>query len=224
MPTRNQKVLLTSMSGVADTEAPSVSTFTATSPSTSLDIPITAFTASEEGVSFIITESSTPPEVDAAGWSETAPETYTVAEDDTYTLYPWVKDAAGNVSAEFDTPVSVVVDTTAPTVAITLSDYAFKTGDTATVTFTFSEEPTGFAEADITAPNGTLSAFGVTADPLVYEATFTPDADVSDATNVITVGTSWTDAAGNAPAGSTTSDNYAVDTVAPTVTIAAVYL
>src|SRR3990172_1089140 len=110
-------------------------------------------------------------------------------------------------------------DVTAPTVAITLSDYALKIADTATVTFTFSEAPVGFAEADVTAPNGSLSSFGVTGDPLVYTAIFTPTASVTDATNVITVGTGWTDAAGNPPAGSTNSDNYAVDTVAPTVVI-----
>ena len=113
-------------------------------------------------------------------------------------------------------------DVTAPTVAITLSDYALKIGDTATATFTFSEAPTGFTEADVTAPNGSLSSFGVTGNPLIYTAIFTPTADVSDATNVITVGTGWTDAAGNPPAGSTTSDNYAVDTIAPTCTITCV--
>jgi hypothetical protein len=110
-------------------------------------------------------------------------------------------------------------DTTAPTVTITLSDYALKSGETATVTFTFSEAPTGFTVADVTAPNGSLSSFGVSGDPLVYTATFTPTAGVQDATNVITVGTGWTDAAGNPPAGSTTSDNYTVDTARPTCTI-----
>src|SRR3990170_8506658 len=111
-------------------------------------------------------------------------------------------------------------DVIAPTVVITLSDYAFKIGDTAVATFTFSEAPTGFTEADVTAPNGSLSSFGVTGDPLVYTAIFTPTADVTDPTNVITVGTGWTDAAGNPPAGATNSDNYTVDTTAPTVVIA----
>jgi len=110
-------------------------------------------------------------------------------------------------------------DVTAPTVVITLSDYALKIGDTATATFTFSEPPTGFTEADVTAPNGSLSSFTVTGDPLIYTATFTPTNGVTDATNVITVGTGWTDAAGNPPAGATNSDNYTVDTTAPTCTI-----
>lgn len=110
-------------------------------------------------------------------------------------------------------------DTEAPTVAITLSQYTFSIGQTATVTFTFSEPVMNFTVDDITAPNGSLSSFGVTGNPLIYTATFTPTNGITDATNVITVGTSWTDLSGNSPAGNTTSDNYAVDTTAPTVTI-----
>ena len=36
---------------------------------------------------------------------------------------------------------------------------------------------------------------------------------------MITVGTGWTDPAGNAPAAASDSNNYAVDTVRPTVSI-----
>lgn len=95
--------------GAGDTTAPSVSTFTLTTPSTSRDVPITAFTASEAGVYFIVTESSTPPAVGAAGWNLTAPTTYTVATDGTFTLYPWVKDSSGNISSVFGSPRTVVV-------------------------------------------------------------------------------------------------------------------
>ena len=103
-----------------DTAAPTVNTFTATSPSASLNIPITAFTASDgAGVTgYLITESSTPPSTGAAGWSGTAPTTYTVGSNGSYTLYPWAKDAAGNVSAVFGAPPTVTVDTTVPTVDI----------------------------------------------------------------------------------------------------------
>ena len=124
MPSRAAKALVTMFSGVSDTTAPSVSTFTATTPSTSRDIPITAFTASEVGVYFIVTESSTPPAVDAAGWNLSAPATYTVSTDGTFTLYPWVKDAAGNVSAEFATPRTVTVLALPFTDAFTRADGA----------------------------------------------------------------------------------------------------
>ncbi|WP_271271532.1 tandem-95 repeat protein [Aliamphritea hakodatensis] len=153
--------------------------------------------------------------------------------------------AAGEISTGFSAPVSgstldvsatitnpqgfvsppgtgsVTVDTVAPTVAITLSDDALQANETSTVTFTFSEAPVGFDLSDVTSPNGTLS--GLTVDPsnpLVYTATFTPATDVEDASNVITVSTDYTDAAGNTGVGSS-SANYEVDTLAPTLSISA---
>jgi len=104
--------------GGPDTTAPTVDIFTATSPSSSLAIPITGFTASDNaGVTgYKVTESSTAPSASDLGWAGTAPTTYTVAADGNYTLYPWAKDAAGNVSPVFGSPASVTVDTTPPTV------------------------------------------------------------------------------------------------------------
>ena len=103
---------------VVDTTAPTVNTFTVTTPSNSLNIPITAFTASDAvGVTgYLITTSAAPPAAGAPGWTGTAPTAYPVASDGTYTLYPWAKDAVGNVSAVFASPPTVLVDTTAPTV------------------------------------------------------------------------------------------------------------
>ncbi len=50
------------------------------------------------------------------GWTASAPTTYAVAGDGSYTLYPWAKDATGNVSAVYGSPASVSVDTTRPAV------------------------------------------------------------------------------------------------------------
>lgn len=96
---------------VIDTTAPTVTGFVATSPSASLDIPITTFTATDAvGVTgYKITESSTPPAAGAAGWTASAPTTYTVAANGNYTLYPWAKDAMGNVSSVYGSPASVEV-------------------------------------------------------------------------------------------------------------------
>ena len=124
---------------VIDTTAPTVDIFTATSPSNSLNIPITAFTASDAvgGVTgYMITTSATPPTAGATGWTVPAPTTYTAASDGAYTLYPWAKDAAGNVSALFASPPGVVVDTTAPDTTIT-GQPADPDNDS-TPTFTFS--------------------------------------------------------------------------------------
>ncbi|MBK1642984.1 hypothetical protein CKO12_14140, partial [Chromatium okenii] len=115
----------------------------------------------------------------------------------------------------FSTP-----DTTAPTATVVLTDSALSAGETTTVTVTFSEAPTGFdAAADLTVENGTLAAGTFDATGLIYTATFTPTANITDATNVVTLGTGWTDVATNAPAADTDSLNYAVDTTAPTATV-----
>ncbi len=97
-----------------DHTLPTVNTFTATSPSTSLNIPITAFTASDNDsvAGYLITESSTAPSAGDSGWTGSAPTTYTVGSSGIYTLYPWAKDAAGNVSAVYGSPVNVTVTTT----------------------------------------------------------------------------------------------------------------
>jgi len=93
-----------------DTTAPMVTGFAATTPSIGGTIAITEFTATDDvGVTgYMITESDTQPESDAEGWSETAPETH-VAADGSCTLYPWAKDAAGNVSDVYGSPVAVEV-------------------------------------------------------------------------------------------------------------------
>ncbi|MFZ4858145.1 MAG: CxxxxCH/CxxCH domain c-type cytochrome [Desulfuromonadaceae bacterium] len=102
---------------VVDLTAPTVSTFTVASPATSKIIPIAAFSAADSGGStlagYLITASSTAPLATAPGWTVTAPATFTVAGDGSYNLYPWAKDAAGNVSA-VSTSKTVLVDTTAP--------------------------------------------------------------------------------------------------------------
>ena len=101
-----------------DTTEPAVDTFAVTTPSNSLNIPITAFTAIDDVsvTGYLISTSATPPAPGAPDWTGTAPITYTVASDGTYTLYPWAKDAASNVSAVFGSPRTVVVDATRPTV------------------------------------------------------------------------------------------------------------
>lgn len=110
----------------------------------------------------------------------------------------------------------IVEDTIDPTLVITLDDTALNIGDTALVTFTFSETPVGFDNADVTVENGTIDT--ITGSGTVYTATLTPTAGVEDTTNKITVGTDWSDAntpTGNAPAGATDSPNYEMDTLAP---------
>jgi hypothetical protein len=82
-------------------------------------------------------------------------------------------DAAGNAGGAGITP-PLSYDTLAPTLAISSSASTLKTGETATITFSFSEVPSGFSAADITTSGGSLSGLAVSSDPKVYTATFTP--------------------------------------------------
>jgi Ca2+-binding RTX toxin-like protein len=117
-------------------------------------------------------------------------------------------------------PFAVTVDTGAPTLAITSSASALKIGETATITFTFSEVPTGFAVGDITTTGGTLAGLAVSnTDPKVYTATFTPSTNTNSGTASVTVTSgSYTDVAGN-NGGAGTTPSISFDTLAPTLAI-----
>ncbi|MFA6961388.1 MAG: Ig-like domain-containing protein [Opitutaceae bacterium] len=132
-------------------------------------------------------------------------------------------DAAGNTNndgADVNNAVSLTTDTLRPTVTVVVADDALKVGETSLVTFTFSEVVTGFTNADLTIANGTLTAVSSSDGGLTYTATFTPTANITDSTNLITVNKAGVaDLAGNAGSGSTNSNNYAIDTARPTATI-----
>ncbi|HEX5686611.1 MAG TPA: autotransporter-associated beta strand repeat-containing protein, partial [Ideonella sp.] len=116
----------------------------------------------------------------------------------------------------FDNPVSA-----APTLSsATFTDSNLKVGETSPVTFVFSEAVTGFTTADLTVPNGAITGLGSSDGGITWTATFTPNASVTDATNVITVDMSGVTsvATSNAGTGTADSSNYAIDTQAPAVT------
>jgi predicted outer membrane repeat protein len=154
-----------------DSTLPTVDTFTAASPSTSLNIPLTAFTISDEiAVSaYLITTSSTPPTAGNAGWSVSAPTTFTVAGDGTYTLYPWAKDTSDNISAVFGTPRTVIVDAAAPAVSSSIRASASPT-NLSSVNFTvtgvdlsdFSLTTSGVSSPAVSGVSGSGSSYTVT--------------------------------------------------------------
>jgi len=128
-------------------------------------------------------------------------------------------DAAGNVSSA-STGTAITIDNTAPALesAITISDTALKIGDTATVTFTFTEAVSGFTTADVSVENGKLTSLSSSDGGSTWTATLTPTSSIEDATNILTLdNTGYTDKAGNAGTGSATSGNYVVDTVRPSL-------
>ena len=112
----------------------------------------------------------------------------------------------------------VRVDAIAPTVAITSNVSQLKIGETATITFTFSEDPgSSFVLGDVTVTGGTLDA--ISGSGLTRTATFTPANGVNNGTASITVASgAYLDAAGN-QGGAGTSPTMTIDTIAPTLAI-----
>ncbi len=108
-------------------------------------------------------------------------------------------DDAGNATSA-QTSTTATVDTSAPTLTITSDKYSLLSGQSATITFTFSEEPVGFTLSDITPSNGSFNPATLqsTADPKVFTATFV--ADNTGTTNLsgsFALSGSFTDAVGN---------------------------
>ena len=131
-----------------------------------------------------------------------------------------VSDAAGNAGSGTRYSNNYAIDTARPTANIFVADNALSAGETSTVTFTFSEKVSSFTNADLSTANGTLSDVLDSGDGITWTATFTPNANLSDTTNLIVLdNTGITDAAGNAGTGTTNSNNYVVNTVRPTATI-----
>lgn len=83
-----------------DATKPVVTTFTIPATSSSLVVPVSSFTASDNKAvtGFKLTESATAPNAGDAGWLASAPVSYTFTSEGVKTLYAWAKDAAGNVS------------------------------------------------------------------------------------------------------------------------------
>lgn len=125
----------------------------------------------------------------------------------------------GNLEDVKDVAITVKDVLEAPTVqSINIADTALKAGETTAVTIVFSDKVQNFDNSDVVAENGTLSAL-TSSDGKTWTGTFTPNVDVEDTSNVIRVGTSYTDLDGNAGLAGT-SANYTIDTLRPTATIA----
>ena len=132
-----------------------------------------------------------------------------------------VEDMAGNLNEEgISDDNTVTYDIIAPTATIVVTDTVLIIGDTSLVTITFSEAITGFANADLTVANGTLTDVSSSDGGITWTATLTPTNGVADPTNVIVLdNTAIQDLAGNPGTGTTTSNNYVIDTIAPSVNV-----
>lgn len=126
-----------------------------------------------------------------------------------------VVDVAGNDGAVASH--AYTLDTTAPTLAITSDVSTLKVGETATITFTFSEDPGATftwngSTGDVVVSGGTLGA--ISGSGLTRTATFTPTAVTDGGAASITVASgSYVDVAGNNGAAASTP-SLSFDTLA----------
>ena len=131
-----------------------------------------------------------------------------------------ITDLAGNTGTGTTNSANYQVQTQVPTSTIVVADTSLKAGETSLVTITFSEAVSGFDNSDLTIANGTLSNVSSSDGGVTWTATFTPTANVTDATNLISLNNAGvTNVSGNSGIGITDSNNFAIDTALPTATI-----
>ncbi|QNY07133.1 BapA prefix-like domain-containing protein [Acinetobacter seifertii] len=140
-----------------------------------------------------------------------------VTADGAITIHAQAVDAQGNISSPTD--VTVTVDNTLPTLAISASDLNLAAGESTTVTFTFSEAVTGFDASDVTLAGGTLAGLASTDGGKTWTATFTQDGSATAPSLSVANGT-YTDLAGNPGSGASLA-GLTADITPPTLVISA---
>ncbi|WP_226989252.1 hypothetical protein [Desulfuromonas sp. TF] len=153
-----------------DTTAPVVGTFTLPATATSLTVPVTSLSASDNvGVTgYLVTTSSTKPAASASGWSASAPSSVTAPAEGSVTFYAWAKDAAGNISATKSATVQITLAvTTPPTLTIsTLADGTRTNQDTLNLSGNASD-PDGIESVTVNGQAVTVNADGSFSTALV---------------------------------------------------------
>ena len=136
-----------------------------------------------------------------------------------HTLTVKASDAAGNMS-NASSGLGVTINSTAPTATISLSPTSLAIGATSLLTVTFNQAVSGFTNADLAVPNGSLSPVISSDGGTTWTATLTAAGGITSAINQITLDKGGvTNSAGTAGVGNALSNNYAVDTQRPTGTL-----
>jgi hypothetical protein len=115
----------------------------------------------------MITESATPPNASAPGWTSAAPVSYTFSTPGMKTLYGWAKDAAGNVSDGALSEVDITTSTAAnagPDQTVTVGSLVTLDGSSS------SNSPNTVASYSWTQETGPQVALS---DPAAVRPTFT---------------------------------------------------
>jgi microcystin-dependent protein/Ca2+-binding RTX toxin-like protein len=168
------------------------------------------------GTSFTVTLNTTDKAgvnaiVNKNGTSSTSATTYNLAAAE-----DWAAGADTAVVVADLTGNGITASNVAPTVTITSTKTTFKAGETATVTFTFSEAPTGFEANDITTTGGSLTGLAVNpTNSKVYTATFTPAESNSLNASIAIAASTFQDSASNSNLVGASLANLTGDTLKP---------
>lgn len=119
-------------------------------------------------------------------------------------------DVVGNAAIATSSG-NYIIDTKVPTVTFALSDAALVRGDACIVTMTFSEVVPSLSISSLTAANATLSNLYTTNGGTIWKVTLSPNMNILDTTNILTLSASFYDLYGNV-GGVTNSGNYTIDT------------
>jgi hypothetical protein len=188
----------TNINAVLVAYTPVISGFSVPAVSNALTVTgISVSAAVPAGVSgYLLTESPTAPTVATAGWSATAPTSYTFASGGAKTLYAWAKGVAGDISAGVSQSLTITLP---PVLTVGLSGTGFGSvnsvpngiacanGSASGCSATF---PLGSADLTATVSGGSVFAgwTGIcSGSGLTCSATFSTDTAVSAIFNLAPV-------------------------------------
>lgn len=180
----------------ADTTAPVVGTFTLPATASSLTVPVSALSASDNvGVTgYLVTTSAATPAAGVAGWSANAPSSVTAPGTGSVTFYAWARDAAGNVSNSRSATVKVTLATASdPVLTVsTLADGAYTNQATLNVSGS-AVDPDGIQSVTVNGQAVTVNADGTFSvalalvagsNPIIVVATDTVGSQSTDSRTV----------------------------------------
>lgn len=195
---------------------------------TNLEITRLIFTPTDGSAGFTLTTGMPVVDTNTRIWTLANDNSWTsrLVSGKSYTVSAQLEADIGNThGVSVADSLSSLIDTAAPTLVITTNAASLKIGQTATLTFTFSEIPAGFTQADIVIPTsggnpiGSISNFSATEDPKVFTALFTPAANMALTSSLASVvRTTYTDVVGNTGSQDAASPTVVIDTQAPNVT------
>jgi hypothetical protein len=142
-----------------DTKAPVVTQFTVPAQVQGATIPITQLVATDNiaVTAYLVGENKTVPTLNTQGWQSSPPSSFSTGKTGPLTLYAWVRDTAGNISAGKTVNTQVVPNPSGPAFNIeqTLSDGAQRT----TLAFSGLALITGNLEAQSFFPPGKVADY-----------------------------------------------------------------